>query len=79
MVGNFLLMAKKFFKTEKFRMFFCNSLIRLVGFFLLLLIWIKFGSLNLIGLIAGLTSFVVSIPIAALFYTKFRGSDGTSN
>jgi len=77
MLGNFFIMVKKLVKLGKFKNFFYSSAIRLLILCLLLFLWIKYGKLNIIGLMTGLTSFAIAIPIAAFIYTKFGDNDGT--
>lgn len=77
MIGNFTLMAKRLVRMERFKVFFYGSTIRLSVFCLLLFLWIKFGKLNIIGLMAGLIVFAITIPISALIYTRLGGNNGT--
>ena len=77
MIGNFLLMATRLLRMEKFKLFFYGSAIRLSVFCLLLFLWVKYGRLNIVGLMAGLTVFAIALPIAALIYTKLGGNNGT--
>ena len=77
MLTNFIFMSQRLMKIVKVEKFSYDLILRMTGFCLLLLLWINYGKLNIVGLMAGFIAFTISLPISALIYIKHGENNGT--